>query len=143
MKTTLIVPKNAMVALLLLLSVAACLPKRNSDPEPDLAGSYQMSRFIDRSAGIDARLPGVVNGRNVSGVVVVTRPGDTRINWQIELTVDGQRTKLQSVPSDIRKASGRDYDVLEDGIRVGSINGTDFSIDITDNNNRQAVAASK
>ena len=133
--------KNVLIALLLLLTVAACSTKK--DPEPDLAGTYQMSRFIDTSRSFDFQLPGVVNGKNVSGIVLVTRTSDTQITWRVDLTIDGQVSQLNPVPSDIRKASGREYDVLEGGVRIGTINGTDFLIDITDNNIRQALTARK
>lgn len=32
--------KNVLIALVLLLTVTACLPKKLKDPEPELAGTY-------------------------------------------------------------------------------------------------------
>lgn len=133
--------KNVLIALILLLTVTSCLPKKGGkdDPEPDLAGTYQVSRFVDESQNININLP----NSGVSAAVIVTRPSDTRLGFRIDVTNNGRVTTGTSATATIRKASGKDYDILNGSTRVGSVNGTDFNLDYTDRGDRFALTARK
>lgn len=129
--------KNVLIALILLLTVSSCLPKKKSDPEPELAGTYQVSRLT--SNGTTTNLP--MNG--VSAIVVVTRSGDTKIDFRIDLINTGKVFGTESASATIQKASGKEYDILDGSTRVGSINGTDFNLDYTDGGDRFVLIAHK
>ena len=136
--------KNTLIALVLLLVVTSCLPKKkDKDPEPELAGTYQVDRFIDESQGFDRNLPVTINNQTLSAAVIVSRSSDTEIRFRIDVTVNGQVTTGDTGPATIKKASGKDYDILDGSTRVGSINGTDFSLDYTDGGDRFALTATK
>ena len=131
--------KNTLIALVLLLVVTSCLPKKkDKDPEPELAGTYQVSRLT--SGGQTFNLP--LNG--VSAAVIITRPSDTQITFVLETRANGRTERSDSADLTIRKASGKDYDILDGSTRLGSLNGTDFTIDGTDDNgDRIVIVASK
>lgn len=134
--------KNLLIAIVLLLTVSSCLPDKkdkDKDPEPELAGTYQVSQFkVDNITYIP-------NSVNASAVVVVTGPAaDNKVEVSIRTTENGSTstTSLEKLP--IRKASGRDYDILNgSNTRVGSINGTDFTLDFTGNGQRYLIVARK
>lgn len=134
--------KNRILVLFLLLMVASCLPKKQSDDvEPDLAGTYQVSQIISSSTGT-INLP---DGQGTSANAVITRPSDTQINVTVNVTESGSTQPIQFGTLTIRKASGRDYDVLNPNTnaRIGSINGTDFILDFTSNGQRFALTSRK
>ena len=133
--------RNLPIALVLLLLVVSCLPKKNTDPEPDLAGTYQVSHLVDESQPEPNDIDLPVGG--VSAVVIVIRPADTQISFRIEVTNNGAVTTGSSVTARIQKASGKDYDILDGSTRVGSINGTDFILDYMDGRYRNAIRARK
>ena len=129
-----------------MLLMTACLfdkLKKNKDPEPELAGTYQVSRFVDESQNFDRNLPATINGQRLSAAVIVTRSSDTEISFRIDVTINGQVNDGDTGTATIRKASGKDYDILDGSTRVGSINGTDFNLDYTDGGDRFALTASK
>ncbi|AQG78126.1 hypothetical protein [Spirosoma montaniterrae] len=130
--------KNFLIAFLLLFTVAACLPNRDKDdPEPELAGTYNLTSFrVNNQEFITANT-------GVTGTIVVTRPSDTRISLTLSLRGNGQTQTDNLGEIEIRKASGRNYDMYESGTRLGSINGTDLNFDISDGSDRIVVAARK
>ncbi|GAB3641107.1 hypothetical protein [Spirosoma arcticum] len=131
---------SLLIALTLLMN--ACIfdkLKKDKDPEPELAGTYQVTRLVDESQNLDVTLP----NSGISASVIVTRSSDTEIRFRIDVTVNGRVTTGDTGPATIRKASGRDYDILDGSTRVGSINGTDFSLDFTDGGDRFAITANK
>lgn len=140
--------KNIWIALVLLLTVSACLPdkKGKKDPEPDLSGRYAVSRLIsdDTTPPVNLSLPVTLNdGRRLSAVVVVSKLSDTQIRFHIDTDLDGRVEVGSNADLTIQKASGRDYDLIENGNRVGFINGTDFSIDFTQAGKRTVITARK
>ncbi|MBC3787255.1 hypothetical protein [Spirosoma utsteinense] len=142
--------KNIWIALVLLLTVSACLPdkKGKKDPEPDLSGRYAISRLVVDNATppLNLSLPAdLSDGRRLSAVVVVSKLSDTQIRFHIDTDVDGRVEVGSNADVTIQKASGRDYDLIKNGNRnrVGFINGTDFSIDVTQAGKRTAIIAKK
>ena len=134
--------KNVLIALVLLLTVSSCLPKKNSksDPEPELAGTYQVSQLVAGNQTFN--LPS--GGSSAS--VIVTRRSDTQIDARADVTESGSTSSTNFGTLTIRKTSGRDYDMLNSntGARIGSINGTDFILDlIGTNGQRVALTARK
>ena len=130
--------RNTLIALLLLLTVASCIPKKDKDPEPELAGTYQVSQLTSGNQSVSLPLNGV------SAVVIITRPSDALITFILEVRGNGQTERSDATDLTIRKASGRDYDILDGTTRIGSINGTDFNVDGTDDNgDRIAITARK
>lgn len=129
--------KNVLIALLLLFTTASCLPKKKTDPEPELAGTYQISQLI--SGNQTFNLPS--GGESAS--VLVTRPSDTQITFRLDTNDNGQVTTGTATPATIAKASGSGYDVMVNGRRIGSIDGTNFSLDFTSNGQRFAITARK
>ncbi|MFD2938259.1 hypothetical protein [Spirosoma flavum] len=132
--------KNGIVAIFFLLTVASCLPKKKTDVEPDLAGTYQVSQLISGSTKIN--LP---DGNGTSATAVVSHPSDSRIEVIVNLTKNGSTSANDFGTLTTRKANGRDYDVLDPttSARIGSINGTDFTLDYTVNGQRFALISRK
>ena len=118
--------KNLLIVFVLLFSVTSCFPKKDKDIEPDLAGTYTMTRF--RSGTTELITP----QSGITGNVMVTRPSDTRVGITLNVQGNGQNVSQSLGEVDLRKASGNEYDLVENGTRVGSINGTTFTIDATD-----------
>ncbi len=138
---------KALLLIVLTFFISACdnnlFKKKDKDPEPELAGTYQVRRFIDESQNFDENLPVTINGQRLSAAVIVTRSSDTEISFRIDVTVNGQVNDGDTGTATIRKASGKDYDILDGSTRVGSINGTNFNLDYTDGGDRFALTASK
>lgn len=135
--------KNALIALVLFLTVASCLPKKKDDvapAPPDLAGTYQVSQII--SGATTVNLP---DGNGASANAVVTRPNDTQIGVIVNVTENGTTDATNYGRLTTRKANGQEYDVLNPntGARIGSINGTDFILDFTSNGQRFALISKK
>jgi hypothetical protein len=115
--------KNILIALVVLLTVSSCFLKKKDAVAPDFAGTYKISSYV--SSGTE-----FITGGN-SGKFVVTRPSDTQIDFTLTLTGGGQ-TESRDLTATIRKATGFDYDVLNNaGARIGLINGTDFNFSTT------------
>lgn len=132
---------KASLLIVLTLLMTSCLfdkLRKDKDPEPELAGTYQVSRFTEDGGPI-YNLPD--SFRSVT--VVVTRPSDTQITFQFNLIVSGQASSTNAVTVEIRKASGRNYDIFASNLRLGYINGTDFVLDFQDVNGRTNVIADK
>lgn len=132
--------KNVFVAILLFLTVSACLPKKKSDIEPDLAGTYQVSQII--SGPTTLNLP---DGNGTSANAVITRPNDSQIEVTLNVTENGSTSASDVGTLTTRKASGKAYDVLNPttSVRIGSINGTDFTLDFISNGQRYVLVARK
>lgn len=132
--------KQCLIAVLLLLTVSACLPKKKSDVEPDLAGTYQVSQITSGSVTIN--LP---DRNGSSATAVITRPGENQINVTVNVTENGSTSATNFGTLTTRKVSGKDYDVLNptNSTRLGSINGTDFTLDFMSNGQRFALTARK
>lgn len=132
--------KHKLLAILLLLTVSSCLPKKKSDIEPELAGTYQVSQITSGSATVN--LP---DGNGTSATAVIARPSESQIKVTVNVTENGSTSATDFGTLTTRKASGKDYDVLNPttSIRLGSINGTDFTLDFMSNGQRFALIARK
>jgi|GEM_PF-6431054 len=121
--------KNLWIALLLLLTVSACLPEKrgnnDTDPEPDLSGTYRVT-----SVRFNAN-----TNTSVSGTVRVSKVSTA--SYDVDITVNNQ--SIDTFQVDVRKASGKLYDMFVDNELVGDIDGTQFRFDITDSNNDRVV----
>lgn len=135
--------KNVLTALLLLLTVMACSTKKNTDPEPDLSGTYQMTRLIVTSSNVDYSLPAKINGVNISGVIVVNRTSNTELTWEPRVSYDGQVRSGGVVPVVLRKASGKGYEMTDNGYLTGTIDGTTISLDFTNTDGRFSTTGRK
>ncbi len=135
--------KNALIALLLLLAVAGCLPKKKDAvtpvAEPDLAGVYQVSQL--KLGTTTVNFP---NSAGSSATAVVTRVSDTQIGLIVNV-VNGTTTPNNFGTLTTKKASGKDYDVIDpaNNARIGNINGTDFALDFTDSGQRFVLISRK
>ncbi|GAB3783084.1 hypothetical protein GCM10028818_40280 [Spirosoma horti] len=130
--------KHIGIAILLLLAVTSCLPDKigKKDPEPELAGIYQMTSF-------DYNNRPVIPNPGVSGSVSVVKKSDTQISISLSTTSNGQTASADLGLADIRKASGSSYDILDGNNRVGSIDGTTFSLAYSDNTGSFSINARK
>lgn len=132
--------KNLSVALILFLTVTSCLPKKKSDIEPDLAGTYQVSQITIGSTTLN--LP---DGKGTSANAVITRPSDSQIKVTVNVTENGSTSASNFGTLTTRKASGKEYDVLNPttSARIGSINGTDFTLDYLVNGQQFTLVSRK
>lgn len=111
---------HTLLFLLLMLFTASCVgifKKKDKDPEPQLAGTYTISTY--RVTLGTQTIPGS------SGTVLVTGPTNNQIDITFNLTGLGS---FDSDNVEVRK-NGGSYDMYDGTTKVGSINGTDFSID--------------
>lgn len=131
--------KPKFIALLLLLTVSACFPKKKRDVEPELAGTYQVSKI---SLG---QLSQNYPDGSLSANVVVRRLNDEQIDVKVNEIDNGvtDTSDLGTLP--IKKANGKDYDILNatNNTRIGTINGTDFRLDFDVNGERFMLEAKK
>ncbi|AUD01642.1 hypothetical protein [Spirosoma pollinicola] len=132
--------KNRIIFSILFLTVVSCLPKKNKDVEPDLAGTYQVSRISIGSTTVN-----YPDGNGTSANAVITRPSDSQINVTVIETENGKTSTEPYGTFTIRKASGKEYDILSstNSVRIGSINGTDFTLDFTSSGKRYTLIARK
>jgi hypothetical protein len=130
--------KNVWIALCLLWLVSACLPEKigKKDPEPDLAGIYQITNFVNDGVTLIPR-------SGVSGRVNVTKDSDTQIGISFSITNNGQSSNVDGGVVFISKSSGSSYDIVENGTRIGSIDGTNFSLSYSDSNSSFSISAKK
>jgi hypothetical protein len=130
--------KNVWIALCLLWLVSACLPEKigKKDPEPDLAGIYQITNFVNDGVTLIPR-------SGVSGRVNVTKDSDTQIGISFSITNNGQTSNVDGGVVFISKSSGSSYDIVENGTRIGSIDGTNFSLSYSDSNSSFSISAKK
>jgi len=129
--------KNALIALLFLMTVAGCLPKKKSDaditPEPDLAGTYQVSLITSGTTTVS-----FPNSAGSSATVVVTKVSNTQIGLILNSISRGISTPNDLGTYTIKKATGQNYDVIDpsSNARLGNINGTDLLLDFVDSGQR-------
>ncbi|QHV99025.1 hypothetical protein [Spirosoma endbachense] len=130
--------KNVWIALCLLWLVIACLPEKigKKDPEPDLAGTYQITNFVNDGVTLIPR-------SGVSGRVNVTKDSDNQLAISFSITNNGQTSNVDGGIVSISKSSGSSYDIVESGTRIGSIDGTNFSLSYSDINSSFSISAKK
>lgn len=109
---------HGLLLFLLMVLTASCVGifKKDKDPEPQLAGTYNVSSYRITSGTTD--FPGS------SGTVTVTGPTNNQINLSFTLPV----LSFNYSGIEVRK-NGSSYDMYDGSDRVGSLNGTDFNID--------------
>jgi hypothetical protein len=132
--------KRLSIFFLLLLTVTSCLPKKgstNNDPQPQLAGTYQVSLLI--ANGSTYNLP--YQGSSAS--VLVTQPSDTQITFRLDTNDSGTVSIGQNIITATITKNSSSYDISTGLGRVGSIDGTNFSLDFTSNGSRFAITARK
>lgn len=131
--------KASLLIALTLLMTACALDglKKKVDPEPELAGTYQVSQWIQGRVNF---IPVQGNSANIA----VTRLSDTQISAIINTVENGVSDRETLSPLTIRKTSGGEYDILNaNSVRIGSVNGTDFTLDFTGNGERLLIVARK
>ncbi|GAB3796354.1 hypothetical protein GCM10028819_13820 [Spirosoma humi] len=130
--------KNIGIALLLLLALTSCLPDKvgKKDPEPELAGIYQMTSFVYGSTTL-------IPKQGASGSVSVVKNSDTQIAISLSIITSGQPTNIDVGVATINKSSGSSYDIMDSGVRLGSIDGTTFSLAYSDNTGSFSISAKK
>lgn len=129
---------NTWIAILLLLAMTSCLPDKigKKDPEPELAGTYLMTSF-------DYNNNSVIPKPGVSGSVSVVKKDNTQISISLSTTINGRTESADLGLASIRKSSGSSYDILDGNNRVGSIDGTTFSLAYSDNTGSFSISARK
>jgi hypothetical protein len=110
----------------LLLILSGCLPDkaRKNDPEPELelAGTYQMVSFVSNNVTLIPR-------SGVSGSVNVVKLSDTQLSVSFSVNNNGRVSNSAAATVSITKSSGTVYDLVENGSRIGTIDGSTFSLD--------------
>lgn len=116
--------KNLWIALLFLLTVSSCLPEKigkKDDPEPDLSGTYQVTEVSDGS-GFALKPPAI------SGSMRMIKSNDM---YTLNLAVSGSYSlKIVDEIISLKQASGKAYDIYQDNIRYGNVDGTEFRLDL-------------
>ncbi|MBX2950948.1 MAG: hypothetical protein KF870_00480 [Leadbetterella sp.] len=101
---------------LMFISLAAC--KKDKDPAPDLAtrasGTFIATRFIYQGTNIP------LTGGTEIAIILQKNTAET-VNGSLRLKMQGQSTTEQSLGTLTVKDAGSGMDLLESGIKVGSI----------------------
>ncbi|WP_041257659.1 hypothetical protein [Fibrella aestuarina] len=129
--------------------IAAC-GKKNDTVAPDaaakIAGTYTVSRFALSGSGandFDATLPrsGTINGVNVtqSGQLVITRQNESSVSLSLTVKTTGQADDT----TDLGTAEVKGSDLYDGATKIGTADGTNLSIDATDNGVRVIITAKK
>jgi hypothetical protein len=129
--------KNVGIALLLLLLVTSCLPEKigKKDRDPDIAGVYQITSF--RSNGQELTQMGL------SGTINVTKKNESLISISLTTTANGKTSTTDVGEAAISKSSGDTYDMLENNVRIGTIDGTTFSLNATSSSGPVSLVGKK
>lgn len=132
--------KNLRLILLLLLTVTACLPDKvgKKDPEPELAGTYRMTNFVSDGVTLIPR-------QGVSGTVNVVKNNDTQlsVSFSVSNANTGQSSTSNPEVVTIRKSGGAVYELVENGARIGSVDGTNFSLNYSTSTGSVTLTATK
>jgi len=134
---------NIWIGLLLLLAMTSCLPDKigKKDPEPELAGTYQMTSYVFE--GLTGKPLIVIPQPGASGSVNVIKDSDTQISATLSTTINGKTASDDLGSANIRKSSGSSYDILNGNTRIGSIDGTTFSVTLSVNTGSLSISARK
>ncbi|UYZ63493.1 hypothetical protein [Hymenobacter weizhouensis] len=127
----------------LLLVLTGCPKDKEKDPEPAkpaaaVAGTYTLSAFrysdSDGTTNLPT-LPTTINGRTVSGTVVLTQVSgqDAKVSLKLTLKITGQQDAVIDIDEIGVEGSGP-YTLKLDGQSVGSVDGNTctFSVSETD-----------
>lgn len=135
--------KNLLLGLFILLAFTAC--KKNEDATPDagatVAGSYQMTALgIDQGAGYnEIALPATTPPITGTGIITTTRTDANNINLSAIVTLYQSTSVLTltyppapatTVPVTLQK-NGTSYDMMSNGSKLGTADGTNIAVDIT------------
>lgn len=135
--------KNTLIALLLLFTVAGCLPEKKKDaditPEPDVAGTYQVSLIT-----VGTQTVSYPNSAGSSATAVVTKVSDTQIGMILNEVIRGVSTPTDLGTFTIKKATGQNYDIINaSNARIGNVNGTDLLLDFVSSGQRVVLISRK
>ncbi|MBD2700864.1 hypothetical protein IC229_09455 [Spirosoma sp. BT702] len=136
--------KKILLGCLLALTIVAC--KKSADAEPEagatVAGSYQMTLFgLDNGDGkgySESPLPITTGPITGSGTITTVRKDASSIDLSAKLAItqNGSTSLIiypatsTSVPVTLQK-SGSSYDMMSNGTKIGTADGSTISIDIT------------
>lgn len=129
---------NWWIGLCLLLTLGSCLPDKigKKDPEPDIAGVYQINSLISNGVTVIPR-------SGVSGSIQVTKISDSQISVSLSLTNNGQTSNTALGTVSITKSGGNTYNIAENGVTIGSVDGTTFTLNASDNTGNFSLTARK
>jgi hypothetical protein len=136
--------KHLFLCLFVLLTTISCQKKDDPAPAAPLPGTYTINRMIDSRQSLDLTLPTTISGQAVAGTIVVTQPSSERIAFDLKLTIAGIAFSELTAEATIRKGSGNTYTILSAAnAPVGTIDGTMFNLDATENGRRLVITARK
>lgn len=130
--------KNLILGLFIIVSFTAC--KKNEETPPDagtvVAGTYQASLFGINDGSGYKEFPVTTPPTTVTSVVSAERTGATSIN------LAGKATLPLSVTSNVvyelpkpfpvtLQQNGNSYDMMYNTLKIGTADGTNIAIDIT------------
>ena len=129
--------KKLLFVFMLSLLFTAC--KKNEDPAPDAAtavsGTYPLTLFGqdpgDGTGYVEYPLPLTNAGVTLSGTMTVTRDDANTVTLAASLKQTGTADNSQTLGQVTLQKSGSSYDMLDNTVKVGTIDGTNISLDVT------------
>ncbi|MCY7357465.1 MAG: hypothetical protein LH609_08335 [Rudanella sp.] len=131
--------KNFTIACLLLVVFAGCKKEEEAEPEAGatVAATYQMTAWgLDNGTGYsEVALPVTTGATTGSGIVTAVRRDANTVELSSKITTNTSIISFPgvgqtSVPATLQKSS-TGYDMLNNGTKIGTANGTTITIDIT------------
>lgn len=131
--------KNFTIIALLLVAFIGCKKEEEAEPEAGatVAATYQMTAWgLDNGTGYsEVALPVTTGTTTGSGIVTAVRKDANTVDLSAKITTNTSVISFPgvgqtSVPATLQKSSSG-YDMLNNGTKIGTANGTTITIDIT------------
>ncbi|GAA4412936.1 hypothetical protein GCM10023187_40650 [Nibrella viscosa] len=129
--------KKLLYLLFVPLTFTACKKDSEADPDPGarVAGTYQVSYISQEVTGtpkVELSLPVVVGGQTIaSGTATVTRKSENFIDGNLVVKVQGNPDQAVPLTNVEVKRNGSTYDLLLGTNKIGTADGTNLDVDIS------------
>ena len=134
--------KNLLLLLCFVSALSAC--KKDPDPEADaaskVAGTYQMTSVTQN--GVAVSLPLSQSGVTLSGIVVATRKEANTVTIALTLKQTGQADQTGGGDLTLAK-SGNSYDLMDGTTKVGTADGTNLTLSVSDGSGQSSIIAKR
>lgn len=137
--------KKLIILFFVVLAFVGCSKK--DDPAPDAAtavsGTYKMSKLTSGGQTISLPITDPTTKKTYSGIVTAVRKTATSVNITVTFQETGVADDSQELGDVELSKNGSSYDMMSSNVKVGTIDGKTFNLDVTDGTDRTVIIASK